>query len=165
MPFQKYQCFPLSFYLCCEYKCSALFSMERLERRTERIERGDYNDAMFDLARQFANAEKIVISAPFWDLSFPSILKIYIENIYVTGIVSQYGSDGRPQGLCRAEKLYYVTTAGGPYVSDYSYDYIKSLAKDYFGISDTKLVKAQMLDVQGYDAEEIVRHTIQNLCV
>ena len=42
-------------------------------------------------------ADTIVIAAPFWDFSFPAALKIYIENIYVTGIVSRYGSDGRPE--------------------------------------------------------------------
>ena len=41
-------------------------------------------------AKQFAGADTIVIAAPFWDLSFPAILKTYIENIYVTGIVSRY---------------------------------------------------------------------------
>lgn len=49
------------------------------------------------------------------DLSFPARLKIYLENIYVTGIVSKYDENGRPRGLCRAERLYYVTTAGGPF--------------------------------------------------
>ena len=38
--------------------------------------------------RTIANADKIVIAAPFWDMSFPSLLKVYIENIYTIGIVS-----------------------------------------------------------------------------
>ena len=100
---------------------------ERLERRTKLIEAENYGDPMFDAAKQFAEAEMIVIAAPYWDGSFPAVLKIYLENIYVTGIASKYGTDGRPEGLCRAKKLYYVTTADGPYNPKYSYEYIKDL--------------------------------------
>lgn len=138
-------------------------SRERLEKRTRLIESGDYSDEMFSYAKQFASADTVVISAPFWDLSFPSLLKLYIENIYVTGIVSQYTPDGRPQGLCKANKLIYVTTAGGPYVPDYSYGYIKDLCENYLGIPEVKLIEAQMLDVDGFDAEEIVSNVIDGI--
>ena len=54
-------------------------SEERLNRRTWLIEEADYTDAMFDLARQFQQADEIVIAAPYWDLSFPAALKQYFE--------------------------------------------------------------------------------------
>ncbi len=136
---------------------------ERLQKRMELIERKDYSDKSFDLAKQFAAADTIVISAPFWDATFPSILKVYLENIYVLGIVTEYGEGGKIHGLCKADKLYYVTTSGGPYVPDYSYNYVKALAENCFGIKETSLIKAEMLDVQGYDAEEIVKRTINSL--
>lgn len=131
-------------------------SEEALNKRTVLIEKGDYSDDMFRYARDFASADIIVISAPYWDLSFPSILKVYLENIYVTGLVSRYTEEGRPEGLCKAKKLYYVTTAGGPYCPDFSYGYIESLAKNYFGIGETQLISAEMLDVIGFDCEKIV---------
>ena len=56
--------------------------------------------------------------------------------------------------------LYYVTTAGGPYDGRYSYDYIKDLAEHYFGIGKTMLIKAEMLDVVGYDPEKILMDCI-----
>ena len=138
-------------------------SEERLNRRTELIERREYSDPMFRLARQFQRADEIVIAAPYWDLSFPAILKLYLENIYVTGLVSEYTEEGLPHGLCRARKLWYVTTAGGPYVPDFSYAYIRTLAQDYFGIPETERIVAEMLDVQGYDAERIVANTIREI--
>ena len=61
-----------------------------------------------------------------------------------------------PRGLCKAERLYYVTTAGGPYDPTYSYGYIESLCKNFFGIPDTRLIKAEMLDIAGNDAEQIL---------
>ena len=136
---------------------------ETLNKRTQLIERGLYNDPLFDYAKQFAKADTIVIAAPFWDLSFPAILKTYLENIYTIGIVSEYGADGLPHGLCMADKLYYVTTAGGPYTPTYSYDYIRELATGCFGVKETELIKAEMLDVEGFDADAIVRSVIDNL--
>lgn len=136
---------------------------ERLIKRTELITKEEWKHSSFVLARQFAQADQIVIAAPYWDGSFPSVLKIYIENIYVTGIVTRYGENGMPCGMCKAQKLYYVTTAGGPYVADYSYCYLQTLAMRDFGIPETKLIKAEMLDVQGFDAEEIVKQAIAHL--
>lgn len=131
-------------------------SKERLNYRTELLQKGDLSDDIFKYAKQFAAADTIVIAAPFWDLSFPSVLKIYIENIYVTGIVSKYDENGAPKGLCKAKKLYYVTTAGGPYDGRFSFDYLKELAESFFGIGETVLIKAEMLDIIGNDAEKIL---------
>lgn len=136
---------------------------DTLEYRSELIAKGQFDNDMFKYARQFADADIIVISAPFWDLSFPAILKTYIENIYITGLVSKYGEDGRPVGLCKASKLYYVTTAGGPYVGKYSYDYIKDLAMGAFGIKDTELIYAEMLDIVGNDPEKILCDVIETI--
>jgi len=138
-------------------------SAKRLARRTALIERGDYTDPMFRYARQFQRADTIVIAAPYWDLSFPAVLRTYLENVYVTGLVSEYTPEGIPHGLCRARKLWYVTTAGGPYVPDFSYDYIRALATRCFGIPETELVFAEMLDVEGFDAETIVRETADRI--
>ncbi len=136
---------------------------DTLNKRTEHIEKGDYSDTIFDYAKQFASADTIVIAAPYWDLSFPAQLKAYIENIYVTGIVSKYDDDGMPHGLCRAERLIYVTTAGGPYDPTYSYGYIKSLAENFFGIPEVSMIKAEMLDIVGNDAEEILDKAIMDI--
>ena len=133
-----------------------------LEKRTNLIAGGDYTDPIFDYAKQFASADTIVISAPYWDFSFPALLKIYIENIYAMGIVSSYDENGIPAGLCKADKLYYIATAGGPYVPDFSFGYIKAMATQCFGINDVELISAEMLDVYGFDAEKIVADTIMS---
>ena len=134
-----------------------------LIKRTSLLENGQFDDPIFRYAKQFAAADKIVISAPFWDGSFPSLLKVYIENIYVVGVVSSYGDDGIPIVLCKADELIYVTTAGGTYIPDFSYGYIKALAETCFGIKKTKLIKAEMLDIAGMDAEEILSDAINSV--
>lgn len=146
----------------CEENLKSLDEVT-LEKRTNLIANRDYSDPIFDYAKQFASADTIVISAPYWDLSFPALLKIYIENIYAIGIVSSYDENGKPVGLCKANKLYYVTTAGGPYVPDFSFGYIKAMATQSLGIKDVELISAEMLDVYGFDAEKIVADTIKNL--
>jgi len=138
-------------------------SKELLDKRTALIEKDDYSDPLFGYAKQFAKADKIIISAPFWDFSFPAILKLYIENIYVTGIVSKYGNDGMPIGLCKADELIFVTTAGGPYIADFGYNYIKTLAIQCFGIKNVRLIKAEMLDIEGADVESILSDVIDKL--
>ena len=78
-----------------------LFSEKNAPKRTALLASGNFDDPMFDYAKQSANADKIVISAPFWDSSFPSCLKVYIENIYAVGIISKYDANGMLVGLAR----------------------------------------------------------------
>lgn len=129
----------------------------RLAWREECCRRGNFSDAYFDWARQFAAADTIVIAAPFWDGSFPAVLKKYVETVCVQGITFRYTEAGEPQGLCRTKKLYYVTTSGGPIFSDvYGFGYIDSLARTMFGIPETKCFQAECLDIDGADTAAIL---------
>lgn len=133
-----------------------------LRRRDALIAKGRFDDPSFALARQFAAAERIVIAAPYWDLSFPAALKQYIEHINVLGITFRYTPEGRPQGLCKAAQLFYVTTAGGAFVPEaFGFGYIKALAQSFYGIADVRLVQAAGLDIDGADAEEILLDVMQ----
>lgn len=128
---------------------------ELLEKRERLLHRESMDDPMLFYARQFANADEIVIAAPFWDLSFPAILKIYMEQITVAGITFEY-INGRPCGLCKAKSLTYVTTSGGPIFVDFGYEYIKTLAKNFYGISQTRAYRAMNLDVNMIAAEDVL---------
>ncbi|UQT48327.1 NAD(P)H-dependent oxidoreductase [Flavonifractor plautii] len=55
---------------------------------------GKLEQPMFEPARQFAAADKLVIAAPFWDMSFPAVLKIYLERISVTDLTFGYSEEG-----------------------------------------------------------------------
>ena len=135
-----------------------------LKVRDELIEEGVWEHHLFQLARQFAKAETIVVAAPYWDLSFPAALKQYFEQINVLGITFEYSSEGMPIPLCKAKKLYYVTTAGGAYVpEDYGFGYVKALAQGFYGIDDVRLIKAVGLDIDGVDVEEIMNDAIKEI--
>lgn len=135
-----------------------------LDMRNAVIEREDFEDPVCDLARQFARADTIVIGAPYWDLSFPASLKQYFELINVLGVTFKYTDEGTPVGLCRAEKLYYVTTAGGAFIpEEYGYGYVKTLANSFYGIKDVELIKAYGLDILGADTEGIMKEALGSL--
>ena len=133
-----------------------------INKRTDFCKDGNYSDPIFDLGKDFAAADTIVIAAPYYDLSFPSMLKQYLEQICVTGLTFYYNEQNIPEGLCKAQKLFYITTAGGPIINDdYGYGYVRELAKSFFSIPETVQVKAEMLDVIGFDAEAILAETIR----
>ena len=135
-----------------------------LERRDRLIAAGAFDDPLFDLARQFAAADRIVIAAPYWDLSFPAALKQYVEQINVLGITFAYTPEGVPKGLCRAKKLYYVMTAGGNYVpEEYGFGYVRTLARSFYGIEDVELIQAVGLDLVGADPEGILRECLERI--
>ena len=129
-----------------------------LNVRNQLISDRDFGNPMFELARQFAEAETIVIAAPYWDLSFPATLKQYFEYINVLGITFEYTDDGYPIGLCKADKIYYVTTAGGQFIpEEFGFGYVKALAENFYGIPDVREVEATGLDIEGADADSIMR--------
>lgn len=135
-----------------------------LVQRDALISERKFDNPMFDLAKQFASADKIVIAAPFWDLSFPAVLKQYFEQINVLGVTFSYTADGIPVGLCKASSLYYVTTTGGNYVPDeYGFGYVKALAESFYGIKKVELIKATGLDIVGADEEKIIQDCMNNI--
>lgn len=131
-----------------------------LDKRNGFIDKGDFSAPMFDYAKQFAEADVIVMAAPYWELSFPAMIKTYIEAISVVGLTFIYTEEGIPAGLCKARKLIYVTTAGGPIMTpDFGFDYIKALSDTFYGIKDLTCFSAENLDIVGADVEGILEET------
>jgi FMN-dependent NADH-azoreductase len=128
-----------------------------LNEREHLVSEEEFSNPILKLAKQFAEAEEIVIAAPYWDLSFPAALKQYLEQINVVGITFKYSEEGVPVGLCKAKRLFVVSTAGGFYApEEYGFGYIKALAENYYGIKDVRHIKALGLDIVGADEEKIL---------
>ena len=139
----------------------APLNRDRLEERDNALYSGSFDAGILRLARQFAEADTIVIAAPFWDLSIPTLLKCYIENITAAGITFSYAENGY-RGLCKAKKLYFVTTSGGFRSPDFGYSYVSTLAKEFYGIPETVCYAAECLDMGG-DVDEILAKTIEEI--
>ena len=87
------------------------FDPEMLNDRDALAGIGAWDAPVFEEARRFRAADGIVVAAPFWDLSFPSVLRTYIEDICANGLAYHYEADGY-HGDCRAEHLVYLTSGG-----------------------------------------------------
>lgn len=121
---------------------------EVLAQRDALWEEGKLEHPLFAPARQFAQADKIVIAAPFWDLAFPAALRIYLERISVMNITFSYDANSQNVGLCKASDLLYITTRGGYYAGsplDIATAHIKALCVMY-GIPNAHFLDAEGLD-------------------
>jgi len=129
---------------------------ERLQRRDELLAAGQLDDTMFDYANAVAGADMLVVAAPYWNMSFPSLLKIFLELSSVEGITYTYAQDGTPVGLASAHDMYYVTTSGG-YIGDcnFGFEYVDALCRLY-GVENTHFVSAEGLDLDGADVQAIM---------
>lgn len=136
---------------------------ETLAHRNELRYAEQYDDPMFDLAHQFAEADVVVVSSPFWEGGFNGLLKLYFEQISVTGIVNHYTDHG-PEGTCRAEKLYYVTTRGGFATDeqDLGWQNVKGLAC-VFGIDQAECISVSALDIPTTNVDEAIASAIAGL--
>lgn len=141
-----------------------LFPLGRYEyqRREALLANGRTDDSVFDLAKQFAAADLIVVAAPFWDMGIPAKLKIYFENVSVCGFT--FGFDGEHfSGLCNASRMVYITTRGMDIadgsVMEQASPYLYALTK-FFDIDGFDTVSAYGLDVSPSDAERLVASAV-----
>ena len=64
-----------------------------------------------EAARTVAGADRIVLVAPFWDMSFPAVVKVFFEHLSLFGIT--FTDNGHScVGMCKCEKVMYITTRG-----------------------------------------------------
>ena len=87
------------------------FDAEMLNERDALAKAGAFDAPVYDLARQFAAADRVVVAAPYWDMSYPTALRTYIEYISANGLAYHYEMDGS-HGDCAAERLVYLTSGG-----------------------------------------------------
>ena len=117
-------------------------------QRQQLLEEGELSHRRFSYAREFAAADRIVIAAPFWDLGFPALLKIYIENVSLDGITFTCDEQGL-KGMCRAKKMIFLTSRGGFYngsPDEMGARYLEALSR-FFGIGEFICIAADGLDM------------------
>ena len=146
-----------------------LFPLHEIDfhRRESALRRNDFSDPEYHYAAEFASADYIVIAAPYWDLSFPAVLKQYFEHTSVNGVTFRYNEQGQVEGLCRGKQLIYVTTAGGEIVGmNLGYDYVKALTQTLYGVKHAHCIGASGMDLPNADPEralERARKSFQSL--
>lgn len=134
-----------------------------LQRRTEDIQNGTLDKEEYSLAREFAKADAIVIAAPYWDASFPSRLKVYLEHICVNEITFAYGHGGKPVKLCRADSLVYITTAGGYIREQCSVQVFLEELCALFCIENMRFYCAEGLDIYPEKVDAALEETFRRI--
>lgn len=99
-------------------------------------------------AESVRDADRIVIAAPFWDMSFPAALKNFLELCSIFDVT--FKSDEKTcYGNCKAEKMLYITTRGMDIstgdVLEQGTPYLKAISW-LWGIGPMQVVSAQNMD-------------------
>ena len=116
---------------------------------------GDIDPAVLTWAKTVRDADRIVIAAPFWDMSIPAALKNFFELCSILDVTFKT-NDRTCYGNCKAKKLLYITTRGMDITTgdplEQATPYLKALSW-LWGIGPLEVIAAQNMDY--VSAEEI----------
>ena len=109
------------------------------------------------------DADRIVIAAPFWDMSIPAALKVFLELCSIFDVTFK-SNDKTCYGNCKAEKMLFITTRGMDIetgdVLEQASSYLKALSW-LWGIGPLQVVAAQNMDyVSEQEIEEKIKTAI-----
>ena len=125
-----------------------------------RINEGEKDHIILKYANSFKEADRILIAAPFWDMSFPSILRVFFERISLDGITFKTDEFGVTTGNCNASKLLYITSRGlnisDRSANDCGYHYLNAISK-FFGIKILKQVSMNRIDLKDTNVDEEIQ--------
>ena len=121
---------------------------------------GIIDEEVLSWANKVSKADRIVIAAPFWDMSIPAALKSFIELCSIINVT--FASDDKTCfGICNCKKLFYITTRGMNIKTNSELDqatpYLKALSY-LWGLGDVSVVAAYNLD---YSNEEEINNKIK----
>ena len=116
---------------------------------------GDIDPTVMTWAQTVRDADRIVIAAPFWDMSIPAALKNFFELCSILDVTFKT-NDKICYGNCRAKKMLFITTRGMDIATgdplEQATPYLKALSW-LWGIGPLEVVAAQNMDY--VTAEEI----------
>lgn len=108
----------------------------------------EIDDEVLSWAHKVASADKIVIAAPFWDMSFPAALKNFFELCSIFEVTFS-SNEKECYGLCKADTLLYITTRGMNIHTGEDLEaatpYLKALMW-LWGINNLEVVEATNMD-------------------
>ncbi len=137
----------------------SIVKKELVTKRTN----GDIDPQVMSWAESVRDADRIVIAAPFWDMSIPAALKNFLELCSIFDVTFK-SDDKTCYGNCKAEKMLYITTRGMDIdtgdVLEQGSSYLKALSW-LWGIGPLEVVSAQNMDyLSETEIEEKIRKAI-----
>lgn len=118
--------------------------------------RGEIPAWVSEAAKAIAGADRILIAAPFWDMSFPAVLKCFFEQVSLFDIT--FTDNGKTcVGLCKAPKVLYITTRGMDIPTGDSREqatpYLKALGR-LWNLGELTTLSAQNMDYSSVEEIE-----------
>lgn len=136
-------------------------TVEEIKKRQSLNYKENKDDVTFKYVKQFLEADKILIAAPFWNLSIPAILHAYLEHIAIDGVTYQSTLKGSV-GLCQGKKIVHVVTRG---IYSSSVEYGDSYLRAFFaslGIKDIRTIALEGTKVHKGQEEAFFNRCAQN---
>jgi FMN-dependent NADH-azoreductase len=99
-----------------------------------------------ELVAEIQAADVVVIGAPMYNFSVPSVLKAYFDHIARAGVTFKYGETG-PVGLLTGKKVVVFSTRGGLYAGtphDVETPFVRQFL-GFLGMTDVSFVYAEGL--------------------
>ncbi len=117
------------------------------QRSPEQQRRVDFSDRLISEVKQ---ADILVIGAPMYNFSVPSVLKAWFDHITRAGVTFTY-AEGQQRGLLTGKTAYVVSTRGGLHKdkpTDAQIPFIKTIL-NFIGIDDIHVIYAEGLNMGG----------------
>ncbi|REC62182.1 FMN-dependent NADH-azoreductase [Chryseobacterium pennae] len=118
------------------------FEIPHEERNNEQKEASKYSDQAL---KEIEEADILVIGVPFYNFSFPSTLKSWIDHISIPGKTFSYAG-GVLKGLLKNKKVYLNFAIGGVYedkgIIDQMESYLRTLL-GFIGITDIEVFRSE----------------------
>lgn len=106
-------------------------------------------------------ADAVVLTAPVYNFSVPSVLKAWIDHICRAGLTFRYTENG-PEGLLADRPVYLVMASGGvPFGSpvDFASGYLRQVFS-FIGIHDVRLIGAERVAADADAAKQVALSTL-----
>ena len=125
---------------------------------------GEIDPTVMTWAETVRDADRIVIAAPFWDMSIPAALKNFLELCSILNVTFKT-NDKTCYGNCSAKKMLFITTRGMDIATgdplEQATPYLKALSW-LWGIGPLEVVAAQNMDyVSAEEIEKKIETAIQ----
>lgn len=131
------------------------YTAEMLAQRELLCDAQSWQSPLTAPAVQLQQADAVIVAAPYWDLSFPAMLKVWVEHMWVRNLTFVYRND-LPVGLCRGRESVYITTSGSPIgENDWGAMYMKAVLTT-LGIPGFSSIRAEGLDLDAADPEALL---------
>ena len=131
----------------------------RLATYSTSVAAANFDDKLFAYAHQFAQADEVLIAAPFWNYSIPAKLHDYLELVCSQGVTFDIDETGAYVSLCHIGRITFVTTAGGAEVApedDHAFGYVRTLATRFWHVGEVQRIAAWGLDGPGADVDALL---------